>query len=244
MTFARSSALLVLLATAAGSQERTLEASSTRDPQSLTRLDVTAEAQRRFDGFRPGTRFFDGFPGPAPARGRPHVLVAETPERGLAVVREARDLLPLVEAVDTPARAVALCRFLTDPPAGPPLTYFVDLAPRIETPGAVWLFSPVQVQELAGDGPRATPDGQGGFRVERAVVDLQRLTTAREVSRDGEGLPLAPEQSQALETPGATVHLLDVLGTAQERVRAGSYAAATPERVVKVLVVRLPLPRE
>lgn len=242
MTIARSLALIFVLAGGASAQDdRSVEASSTRDPKTLTRLDITAEAQRKFDGFKPGVKFYDGFPQRTPLQGEPpHVLIAETPEDGMRVLRDFRDVLRYVESTDTPERALALCRFLSDPPAGPPLTFFVELAPRIVTREAVYLLSAAQVKELSADGPRAAAHDIGGFRVERTVVSLQRLATARELSRDGEGLELAPDQSEALETPGTSVHLLDVIATAEEHVIGANYAVATPERVVRLLVVKVP----
>lgn len=212
---------------------------STSDPASLTRRDITAEAQRRLETIRADVRLFDAFPGPEPGEGAPHVLLAERPGLGLVSVRHPEDLLPLLVPIDTPARALALVRFLSAPPVGPPLIAVVDLAPRIETDEAVFVLSPVQVEALAGDLPRVSGDAETGFVVERVVVSLLSLATAREVPEPGKG-ELAPEQAQLLEGRGVTTHRLDVIGTVVERVGARGYEATLSGRPAQLLVVRVP----
>jgi hypothetical protein len=241
MTHSKAVVALALLGVVASAQE---PRPTTSDPTTLTKVEITAEAQRRLAGLlRPDVRVYDGFAGPAErAEAVGHVLLAETPDRGLVTLRTHHDVLRLIEPIDSPERALAFVRFLSTPPVGEPLLSVVTLLPRIETEDAIWVFSPVAVETTVGQ-PRITGDAEQGFAIERVALSLQKLRTARQILEPVEG-ELAPEQSLLIGRRGVTTHLVDAVAVLEERVGARSYDASMTERPAKLWVVRVPKPVE
>lgn len=227
MAMVRSLVVIACLAATAAAQDP-----PPVDLTTLTKREVTDEARARFDGYVAGVRFYEG----VSPEGRV-VLLAET-ERGVSAVLSHVDLMRHCKAVETPAQALALVRCFTSPPAGPPLVQFVELAPKLVVGDAEWVFSEEQVSELVGDGPTVTADPQEGFHVARVVVSTQRLAQAE--ASPGDEAALSPAQAEALKAPNATLHVLTVIGEAQEHVLPRNYANGMGESEARLLVVKTP----
>lgn len=166
----------------------------------LSTVEITERMYSRLPYLKPGYRFFDVYPGGNPGHGESHSLYVQAEEGKSWKITETRDLIPLVDKIETEEDALRYVRFLSNVSHD----YFADVPFWELNPQMGALTIPKETWERhrlppALPSQRSAPEGGQEFLIERYVLLKDQMKNLRPVDAQGEPLYTLSEIGKVTE---------------------------------------------